>query len=194
MPVPRARVTERRARRSGSSADGVLYPLDVFYARAGIGGPTVKPVTPDRIPQPYHDLLVHENEMTATLERHFGGPLAVRVLSSFSKDRSYFRRVLLALESTGRPVAMGAVRLRLERFKPAVRARILAERTPLGRIFREAGVLYESRPTAFVQLTPNAEMLGLFWMAGPRTIYGRRTEVTTGGAGIGDIVEIIPLV
>ena len=37
--------------------------------------------------------------MTSTLEAHFGGSLTVRVLSSFSRGRSYFRRVLLALDA-----------------------------------------------------------------------------------------------
>jgi chorismate-pyruvate lyase len=150
--------------------------------------------TAGRIPPPYHDLLVHENEMTSTLEEHFDGPLTVRVLSSFSKGRSYFRRVLLALERTGRPVAMGGVRLSLEGFNPAIRARILRERVPLGRILRDAGIVYGSRPSAFLRVTPNAEMMGIFWMAESQTLYGRQTFVTLGQARIGDIVEILPLV
>ena len=120
--------------------------------------------------------------------------MTVRVLSTFSRGRSYFRRVLLALEKTGRPVSMGAVRLRLDVFSPAVRARILGEKVPLGRILSEAGVVYASRPTAFLEVTPNAEMLGVFWMPEPQTLYGRRTELTVAGDKIGDIVEILPLV
>ena len=86
------------------SRNGILYPLDALYARAGVAGPVVKRTTAGRIPSPYKSLLVHENEMTSTLERHFGGRVTVRVLGSFSRGRSYFRRVLLAMESTGRPV------------------------------------------------------------------------------------------
>ncbi len=172
----------------------MLYPLDVLYARAGIAGPVVRPTTAARIPPPYHDLLVHENEMTSTLEAHFGGPLTVRVLSSFSKGRSYFRRVLLALEATGVPVAMGAIRLRLGAFRPAIRARILRGEAPVGRILRDADIVYESCPSAFFEITPNAEMMGVFWMPAPAKIYGRRTRVTLGATRIGDIVEVLPLV
>src|SRR5262245_14521297 len=185
---------QREKNRAAASTNGILYPLDALYARAGIVGPIVKRTTAQRIPSPYHGLLVHENEMTSTLERHFGGRVTVRVLSRFARSRSYFRRVLLVLESTGRPVSMGAVRLRLDVFSPAVRARILGEKTPLGRIFSEAGILYESRPTAFLEVTPNAEMMGVFWMSEPRTLYGRRTQLTVAGEKIGDIVEILPLV
>ena len=177
-----------------ASRNGILYPLDALYARAGIASPVVKRTPAGRIPPPYHSLLVHENEMTFTLERHFGGRLTVRVLTSFSRGQSYFRRVLLALESTGRPVSMGAVRLRLDAFSPRIRARILGEKAPLGRILSEAGIQYGSRPTAFLAVTPNAEMMGVFWMPEPRTIYGRRTQVTVAGEKIGDIVEILPLV
>ncbi len=171
----------------------MLFPLDALYARAGVALPATRLTTAPRIPAPYQGLLVHQNEMTSTLERYFGGRVTVRVLSSFSKGRSYFRRVLLVLERSGRPVAMGAVRLRLDAFSGAVRARILGEKVPLGRVLSEAGVAYESRPTAFLQLTPNAEMMGVFWMPRARTLYGRRTQVTVGNDRIGDIVEILPL-
>jgi chorismate-pyruvate lyase len=185
---------QRHKSRETASTNGILYPLDALYARAGIIGPVVKRTTAERLPSPYKGLLVHQNEMTSTLERHFGGRVTVRTLATFTRGRSYFRRVLLALEKTGRPVSMGAVRLRLDAFSPAVRARILGEKAPLGRILREAGVLYASCPTAFLELTPNAEMLGVFWMSEPQTLYGRRTELTVAGDKIGDIVEILPLV
>ncbi len=52
----------------------------------------------------------------------------------------------------------------------------------------------ESRPKLFLSLTPNPEMMGVFWMREPRTLYGRRTEMIHDGTKIGDIVEILPLV
>jgi chorismate-pyruvate lyase len=172
----------------------MLYPLDVLYARAGVTEPAVRPTTAERVPPPYRGLLVHQNEMTSTLEAHFGGPVTVRVLSSFSKGQSYFRRVLLVLEGTGTPVAMGAIRLRLGMFRPAVRMQILRGQLPVGRILRDAGIEYQSRPTAYLEIIPNAEMMGVFWMPAPRVVYGRRTEVSLDATKVGDIVEVIPLV
>ena len=194
MSPTRTLQVQRQSNRRTASPNGILYPLDALYARAGVAAPVVKTTAPDRIPSPYRKLLDHQNEMTSTLEGHFGGPVTVRVLSSFSRGRSYFRRVLLALRSTGRPVAMGAVRLRLDVFSPAIRARILGEKIPLGRVLSDGGILYLSRPTTFLEVTPNAEMMGVFWMPEPRTMYGRRTQVTVAGNRIGDIVEILPLV
>jgi len=70
----------------------------------------------------------------------------------------------------------------------------LANRIPLGRLLRNEGVPFESRPLAFFELTPNSEMMGVFWMREPRRLYGRRTEIVIGRRKIGDIVEILPLV
>ena len=183
-----------RAGRAVVPRHEILYPLDVLYARQGVAPPAARKTSPARIPSPYHDLLVHENEMTQTLERHAGGPVAVRVLATSSAGRWYSRRVLLVLESSGRPMAIGAVRIRLDAFNARTRARILQQQVPLGRLLREAAIDYLSRPTAFFEVTPNAEMMGVFWMREAGTLYGRQTQIMLGGARVGDIVEILSLV
>lgn len=174
--------------------NGILYPLDVVYARAGVEPPGVKVVAPHEIPPPYRSLLVHENDMTLTLEQHFGGRVMLRALSTFASGRWYFRRVLLVQEYSGRPVEMGAIRLNLNAFSARIRREILKNEIPLGRLLRDAGVDYRSRPKAFLAITPNPEMMGVFWMREPRTLYGRRTEVIQHDVKIGDIVEVLPLV
>ncbi|MPZ21001.1 MAG: hypothetical protein GEV06_24330 [Luteitalea sp.] len=186
------RVAARR--RDPASSNGILYPLDVVYARAGLAKPKVEVVSSDEIPPPYRSMLVHESDMTVTLERRFGGPLLLRPLSTFSARGSYFRRVLLVQEYSGRPVEMGAIRIQLGAFRPRVRAEILRNEVPLGRILRRRGVDFKSRARVFLAVTPNPEMMGVFWMREPRTLYGRRTDVLLGGAKIGDIVEVLPLV
>ena len=186
-----ASATRKRPR---PSSNGILYPLDAVYARAGVPLPEVRAIDPGNIPLPYQSLLVHRNDMTLTLERHFGGRVALRPLSTFLVGPWYFRRVLLAQEYTGRPVEMGAIRIKLSAFPVRVRAQILKNEVPLGRLLRDSGVNYESRPKVFLQVTPNPEMMGVFWMREPRTLYGRRTEMMHDGAKIGDIVEVLPLV
>lgn len=195
MPSTR-RVPRLQSQRGRSAAlsNGLLYPLNVLYAQAGVALPAVKEISPVHLPPPYDELLVHENDMTLTLERYFGGPVAVRVLSSALKGQWYFRRVLLVQKASGRPLAMAAVRIRFTVLGVRYRAQVLREQKPLGRILRDAGVNFLSRPTGFFEVTPNSEMMGVFWMPEPRALYGRRTHVTLVDARIGDIVEIIPLV
>jgi len=184
----------RRVSTRASSAPSILYPLDFVYARAGVASPTVKRVAPAEIPEPYRSLLVHESDMTITLERHFGGRVTLRPLSTFTVGGNYFRRVLLAQEYSGRPVEMGAIRMRLDVFSPRIRALIHANEIPLGRILRDGGVDFKSVAKVFLEITPNPEMMGVFWMREARTLYGRQTEVIHHGAKIGDIVEVLPLV
>jgi hypothetical protein len=174
--------------------NGILYPLDRAYAQAGVAPPRAKRIDPDRIPSPYRALLVHERDMTLTLEQHFGGRVVLRPLSTFSNHASYYRRVLLVQEYSGRPVEMGAIRMTLGAFSPRIQALIRQNRIPLGRILRDGGVNFLSRPRVFFAITPNPEMMGVFWMREPRTLYGRQTEVLLDSMRIGDIVEVLPLV
>ena len=177
-----------RPRRSG-----LLYPLDLVYRRAGIDVPHVEVVQADDIPLPYRTLLVHDSDMTLTLERHFGGRVMLRPLSTFTNRGSYFRRVLLVQEYAGQPVEMGAIRMELDAFGEKIRQQIVKNEIPLGRLLRDGRFQYTSRVKAFLQVTPNPEMMGVFWMREPRVLYGRRTEIMRRGVKIGDIVEVLPL-
>ena len=72
--------------------------------------------------------------------------------------------------------------------------RAVRARNALGRLLRDGGVDYKSRPTQFLSVKPNSEMMGVFWMREPRTLFGRQTAMSVDGRKIGDIVEILPLV
>jgi hypothetical protein len=188
------RASGTRKRHPRITPDSMLFPLDFVYQRSGVEQPQVKAIAPDDIPLPYRSLLVHGADMTLTLERHFGGRVALRPLATFLHGPWYFRRVLLAQEYTGRPVEMGAIRIRVRAFPERIQKQILRNDVPLGRLLRDGGVDYESRPTVFLSVIPNPEMMGVFWMREPKTLYGRRTEMMHNGAKIGDIVEVLPLV
>ena len=85
-------------------------------------------------------------------------------------------------------------RIRVPAFPARIQTQILKNDVPLGRLLRDGGVAYESRPTVFLSVTPNPEMMGVFWMREPRVLYGRRTEMLYEDVKIGDIVEVLPLV
>ncbi len=167
-------------------------PLHMAYEQAGIAPPVLAAVAAADIPHPYQALLVHEGEMTRTLEAHVGGRVGIRVLSTRAGARFYLRRVLLVEEASARPVAMGAVRLTITALPRPVRAEVLRGRVPLGRLLRAAGLDFMSRPTGYLAVTPNPEMMGLFRMTSPETLFGRRTQVLLGARRIGEIVEVLP--
>jgi chorismate-pyruvate lyase len=189
-----ARLVGRRAGRSRARRTMRRRPslLEIAYAQAGIAPPIAVPVAAEGIPHPYRALLVHEGEMTRTLEDHIGGPVGLRVLSTRPRARAYFRRVLLVEGASGRPLLMGAVRLRIEALPRSARSEVARGQVPLGRILRAAGVDFLSRPTGYLSVTPNAELMALFRMKAPDTLYGRETDVLLSTRKIGEIVEILP--
>lgn len=170
----------------------LLYPLDLVYRRAGIDPPRARAVAVEEIPPPYRSLLVHDDDMTITLEGHFGGRVVLRPLGVFTRAGSYFRRVLLVHEESGQPVEMGAIRMELEAFDAGLREKVLQNEVPLGRILRDGCFDCRSVPKAFLEIRPNPEIMGLFWMRQPRLLYGRRTEMIREGRRVGDIVEVLP--
>jgi hypothetical protein len=183
-----------RGRSAATSQGGILYPLDIVYTWAGVALPKAKAISAYDVPLPYRSLLVHESDMTLALEQHFGGRMALRVLSTFQRNEWYFRRVLLVQEYSGRPVEMGAIRMNLNVFTKRTRTHILRNEVPLGRLLRDHRFDFKSQAKVFMAVTPNSEMMGVFWMREQRTLYARKTEVVSKGHKIGDIVEVLPLV
>ena len=53
------------------------------------------------------------------------------------------------------------------------------------------GLQPSSVARAFLEVTPNSEMLGVFWMPEPRRLYGRQTEMHLRGTKLGDIIEVL---
>ncbi len=192
--APRSHTKSRLAATKKMSTHDTLYPLNIVYRRAGVDMPTWHAVEPDDIPSPYRSILVHDNDMTSTLERHYGGRVVLRALSTFTTGGWHFRRVLLVQEYTGRPVEMGAIRIKLDAFSSRLQQQILRNETPLGRLLVDNRFPYASHVKDYLALTPNPEMMGVFWMREPRTLYGRRTEIVHRRRKIGDIVEILPRV
>lgn len=174
------------------STNDILFPLDFVYRHAGVEPPSARTINSDDIPLPYRPLLAHTSDMTVTLERHVGGPVMLRVLSTIQNGEWYLRRVLLVQQNSGRPVEMGAIRIHIGSMNEPVRQQILLNQVPLGRVLREGGVQFQSRPKIFLAVTPNSEMMGVFWMREPSTLYGRQTEMFVEQRKIGDIVEILP--
>src|SRR5687768_10735529 len=141
----RARTPPGRKVPSAAGPNRILFPLDFLYRRSGVASPDVHVIAPEDIAFPYRTLLVHTNDMTLTLERHFGGPLAVRALSTLTSGDWYLRRVLLAQEYSGRPVEMGAIRINLGALPESIRCQIRKNQIPLGRLLRDGHVDFESR-------------------------------------------------
>ncbi len=135
--------------------------------------PTYEVIPANQVPAPYHRLLVHEHHMTVTVEAEYGEPVDVRVLASRRDGNSYARKIVLPLQQSGRIVLFGIVRIDLAMCAPAVRAAIVAQKTPLGRVLIEHNVLRRIEPTAFLRIRPGPTQQGWFGLDRPQPLYGR---------------------
>jgi hypothetical protein len=141
-----------------------LWPLDFA---------DVTLVSPTELPEPYRGLLVHHHHMTVTVEEYYGERVDVRVIATRRDGDSYSREILLELHSTKKIVQFGIVRINLTCLSDPVRNAILEEKTPLGRVLIDHGVLRYIEPTAFLRIRPKAKLMGWFGMKEPEDCYGR---------------------
>lgn len=179
-----------RASEDGSSP---VFPLDDFYARAGMPLPRFELIPGEAMPEPYRSLLVHERDMTSTLEDYHGGELHIEVLSRRRRGHAYFREVILRLDRGDRPVEFGAIRMSLDRFEPDVQQLILAEHLPLGHILKVLRVPHYGRPHAFFRVHSDDLMNRAFLLSEAAVLYGRRnTLCDPEGRAFSQIVEILP--
>jgi chorismate-pyruvate lyase len=148
-------------------------------------------VPPDAVPPPYHALLVHRHHMTVTVESHHGDLVDVRILARKLEGDSYTRKIVLALQGSGRVVQFGIARVHLDYCSPAVRDAIVAGRTPLGRILIQHNVLRVVEPTAFLHVEACPATAKWFGLAVPRPTYGRLAVIYCDGREAIEVLEIV---
>ena len=171
----------------------IAYPLDDFYAQAGMALPPIEAVAGEAVPEPYKTLLVHQDDMTPTLEKFHGDALHLRVLRRQQRDDFYFREVVLITDKEEKPVEFGAIKINLSLFSPAARQEILAERLPLGHILADCVVTHTSRPKAFLRVQSDAFINSMLKLEGAHTLYGRRNTLwDPQQRPLAEIVEILP--
>jgi chorismate-pyruvate lyase len=186
-------MTSTSNKESSPVALPIAYPLDDFYAQQGLVLPPIEAVSGDVVPEPYRTLLVHQDDMTPTLENFHGGKIHLTVMRSQQRGDFYFREVVLALDDGDRPVEFGAIKMNLVLFSSAARKLILEEREPLGHILRDCAVAHASRPKAYLRVTSDDFINRALKIKGRHTLYGRRnTHFDTQQRALAEIVEILP--
>lgn len=176
-----------------SNAPSIAYPLDEFYARSGLTLPPLDQIDGEAVPDPYKTLLVHDRDMTSTLENFHGAGVHLRLLGRERTGDDYFREVLLVLDDSERPVEFGAILIHLDRFPDAARREILEERFPLGHVLKDHNLPFQSRPRAYLRIASDKLINELLGLHGAHVLYGRRnTLLNPNGASLAEIVEILP--
>ena len=175
------------------SVSPLLYPLDDFYTRMGRELPAIQPIDGDVMPEPYKSLLVHQDDMTPTLQDFHRDSIHVHALHAEEREGSYFREVLLELDGNGRPVEYGAIKINLGLLPNDTHQEIINARLPLGQILFAHEVPHASRPKAYLKVKADEHITGALRLDGAPQLYGRRNTLTdTKGRPLAEIVEILP--
>jgi len=170
-----------------------LAPLSRWYQAAGQATPVTEMISAEAMPQPYRQLLVHERDMTSTLENFHAGKLHLRVLGSRRHGKIYQREVVLQLDGPGWPVEFGATQIYLDTLPAEAQALILQGRRPFGGILRECAIAYTSKPKAYFRIEADPTIREAFQIAGDYTLFGRCNTISDHeGCAIAEIVEILP--
>ena len=145
------------------------------------------------VPAPFHQLLVHNHDMTSELASFHGDSIALRVLQAGQTGDVYFREVTLHINTTRMPVEYGLIEILLDSFPVELRPLILAGNTPLGAILNASGLSYRSEPQGY--FTVPATALESVFSQSPTgaTLYGRYNHLIFGESTIlARILEILP--
>jgi chorismate-pyruvate lyase len=169
------------------------YPLDECYVREGRKIPQVEVIIGIGMPEPYKTLLVHNSDMTSTLERFYGDRIHLQVLKTWRKGESYFREVALLLNKTNKPVEFGAIKINLALFDAGACQLILEGHLPLGRVLNDHAIAYHSNPKSFLKIEAD-DFIGKALQLGDHpSLYGRRNTLSNPqGGALAEIVEILP--
>jgi len=175
------------------AADAEIYPLDEFYAARAEELPEIATVRAEAMPEPFHSLLVHNTDMTSTLERFYGEGLHVEVLARRRNGDDYYREVVLVLNHSKKRVEFGAIKINLNLFPAGAREIILREREPLGRILNRFKVAFSSRPSVYLRVAADTFISTALQTRHPAHLFGRRNSLFDAWEQpLAEIVEILP--
>ena len=171
----------------------LIYPLSEFYEQSGLSLPPVARIEGREMPAPYRSLLVHDRDMTPTLEEAYGRGVRLRVLAYQLLGNVVSRQVALLARGRERPVAFGAIKIDLEPFPEPARSLVLELKQPLGTILRTQGIEHTSRPDAFVRIESDALINGALQLCGSCELFGRRNVILDSEERVlAQVVEILP--
>lgn len=169
------------------------HPLDEFYSQMGLQLPKISIIRGEEMPQPYRQLLVHEGDMTPTLQNYHGSRLHLDVLRWVERGSFYFREVVLVTDDGAKRVEFGAIKMFLELFPPAARREILEAHIPLGALLAKYKIEHLSRPKAFLKIQVDDYIAEALALQGPQVLYGRRNTLSDLDLRpLAEIVEILP--
>lgn len=173
--------------------DNATYPLSNFYLRAKLPLPRIELLSADAVPDPFKSLLVHENDMTPTLEQFHKSRIHLEILSRDRRGDFYYREVILRLDHDEKPVEFGAIKVYLGAFPEDAQELVLAEQIPLGTILNDIHLRHKNEAKHFLRIEPDELILKSLEIETPQPLFGRKALISDSrGKPLAEIVEILP--
>jgi chorismate-pyruvate lyase len=166
------------------------YLAGLFYSDLKELG-TFEEVLAEATPEPYRTLLAHHEHMTVAVERYHGCPVDVEVLISRRDGEYYCRKIILHRQSDRRVVLFGIPRLNLRLVDDQVKAEILGQNKPLGRVLIDHNVLREVQLASLYRVLPGPDLCKLFGLPAPLATYGRTAFIYCDGYPAVELLEIV---
>lgn len=161
--------------------------------RAGLRSEAFTWRPPADIPEPFRALLVHEGDMTSTLERFHGERMLLEVFAESRSDEYYYREVILKGEASGRAAEFGLIEIQLDQFPTALQSSILLGQQPLGGILNDSGMAYKSKPLGYFSVARAELPAKLSALGSKNTFFGRYNQLQSqDDTCLARILEIVP--
>jgi len=168
-------------------------PLLDFYNRAGESAPELITINGKEMPEPYRELLVHDDDMTPTLEKFHGERIHLRLIGREQSENFYVREVVLEAGLANKPVEFGAIAIHLKHFPKHSQELILGESVPLGTILGSHNIKHQSHPQAYFKVQSDPLITEAFGLSKSTGLYGRcNVHKDLEGNRLAEIVEILP--
>lgn len=151
---------------------------------------TAEHVAKEATPEPYHRMLVHEHHMTISMESYHDCTVDVEVMASRFEDGLYLRKIRLHKSGTRNAIQFGYVRFNLDFVTEKVRAEILSEKIPLGRVLIQHNVFRHVDLGAILRFTAGPGMAEYLQMDVGQTTYGRLATIFCNGSPAIDLLEV----
>ncbi|MDP8242852.1 MAG: hypothetical protein P9L94_02140 [Candidatus Hinthialibacter antarcticus] len=170
-----------------------FLPFPMVYQRHGYTVRLMEPVTPLEMPEPERMLLVHDSDMTNTLQTFYEDDIHLRVLNQAVEGDILTRLVVLELDDDNEPVEFGAIQIDLTKLDEIPRLLVEEGRLPFGGILNQFAVQYHSEPSAYFRMKADGLMQRIFNISPGPELYGRcNTLSMSSGEPIAHVIEILP--
>lgn len=143
------------------------------------------------LPVPYHNLLVHSDHMTVTVEAFHESLVDVNVLQVRTEKDEYSRKILLTKKKDAGPVLFGIVRIHSQHLDETVRQEIRLCRTPLGRILINHNVLRYVEPQSYWAVTVGEDLARYLNLDVGDTTYGRTAIIYCDQEPAIELLEVV---